>query len=224
MCRATSASSTTCCAASAAIDFVLLVVAADDGVMPQTREHLAILHLLGVSRGAVAVTKIDRVPPARVDEVKTEVDRLLATTRLAGTAVFPVSSITGAGIAALLEHLEQAARATTAQESGRQLPPQRGPLLHPRGRGSGRDGNRDQRLGGGRRRNRGPSHGSEGARARAARAERRGGARKRRPAPGAQPGRPRWRRPAWRAATGSCAALCRRRCIASMPVSTRSNR
>ena len=48
------------------IDFALLVIAADDGVMPQTREHLAILELLGVSRGAVALTKTDRVDAARI--------------------------------------------------------------------------------------------------------------------------------------------------------------
>src|SRR3970040_1094232 len=53
----------------AAIDFVLLVVAADDGPMPQTREHLAILDLLGVPRGAVALTKVDRVAHERVGEV-----------------------------------------------------------------------------------------------------------------------------------------------------------
>ncbi|MBS0310289.1 MAG: selenocysteine-specific translation factor, partial [Proteobacteria bacterium] len=47
-------------AGAAGIDFALLVVAADDGVMPQTREHLNILHLLGIERGAVALTKIDR--------------------------------------------------------------------------------------------------------------------------------------------------------------------
>ena len=52
-------------AGACGIDFALLVVAADDGVMPQTREHLAILDLLGVSRGAVALTKVDRVDAAR---------------------------------------------------------------------------------------------------------------------------------------------------------------
>ena len=65
------------------IDFGLLVVAADDGVMPQTREHLAILHLLGVPQAACAITKIDRVPAERVREVEDEVRALLAGTRLA---------------------------------------------------------------------------------------------------------------------------------------------
>src|SRR5512139_2554648 len=61
-------------AGAAGIDFALLVVAADDGVMPQTREHLDILNLLGVAQGAVALTKIDRVSPERVAEAKAEVD------------------------------------------------------------------------------------------------------------------------------------------------------
>src|ERR687895_2583470 len=55
------------------IDFALLVVAADDGVMPQTIEHLAILDLLGVNRGAVALTKIDRVAPERIATVCGEI-------------------------------------------------------------------------------------------------------------------------------------------------------
>src|SRR5208282_2697080 len=59
------------------IDFVLLVVAADDGVKEQTREHAAILDLLGVARGAVAVTKTDRVAPDRIDAVTQEVAALL---------------------------------------------------------------------------------------------------------------------------------------------------
>ena len=84
----------------AGVDLALLVVAADDGPMPQTREHLAILDLLGVSRGAVALTKIDRVDAARVDEVRREVAALLAPTRLARAPVFPVSTVTRRGAAA----------------------------------------------------------------------------------------------------------------------------
>ncbi|HZM33662.1 MAG TPA: selenocysteine-specific translation elongation factor, partial [Burkholderiales bacterium] len=89
------------------VDFVLFVVAADDGPMPQTREHLAILDLLGVARGAVALTKIDRVGPERVAEVRTQIDALLAPTLLAGMPVFPVSSITSHGIDVLKLHLTQ---------------------------------------------------------------------------------------------------------------------
>ena len=96
----------------AGIDFALLVVAADDGVMPQTREHVAILDLLGVARGAVAITKTDR---ADAEPVLAELNALLAPTALAGAPVFPVSSVTGAGTAALREHLEQAARCVAAR-------------------------------------------------------------------------------------------------------------
>ena len=83
------------------IDAVLLVVAADDGVMPQTREHLAIVDLLGVTRGLVVVTKIDAVAPARVAEVRAAARALVAPTALAGAEIVEVSSLTGAGIAHL---------------------------------------------------------------------------------------------------------------------------
>jgi len=96
-------------AGATGIDYALLVVAADDGVMPQTREHLEIIALLGIAHGAVALTKIDRVPPARVAEVLTEVEQLLAGSLLAGSPVFPVSSINGDGIEALRAHLESTA-------------------------------------------------------------------------------------------------------------------
>ena len=92
------------------IDFALLIVAADDGPMPQTVEHLAILDLLGLSRGAVAVTKIDRVAPERVDEAIDEIAALTAETGLAGAPVFPLSGLTGDGVPALRDHLEAAAR------------------------------------------------------------------------------------------------------------------
>ena len=91
----------------AGIDFVLFIVAADDGPMPQTEEHLAILDLLGVAHGAVALTKIDRVAPERVAEVTDAISELFAKTRLAAAPVFPVSAMTGDGIAALKQHLEE---------------------------------------------------------------------------------------------------------------------
>ena len=84
-----------------AVDAVMLVVAADDGPMPQTREHLAILDLLGVTRGLVALTRADRVDAERLEEVKAEVTTLLADTALAEVPVFPVSGITGEGIPTL---------------------------------------------------------------------------------------------------------------------------
>jgi len=93
----------------AGIDFVLFIVAADDGPMPQTREHLAILDLLGVSRGAVALTKIDRVEEVRAVEVSEEIDELFADTSLAGIPVFPVSAMAGDGVDGLKQHLLNAA-------------------------------------------------------------------------------------------------------------------
>ena len=101
----------------AAIDFGLLVVAADDGVMPQTREHLEILQLMGLDRGAVALTKIDRVGDERVAAVKAEVRDLLAPTALAGAPTMPVCALTGEGVAALGEHLEHSAATIAARSS-----------------------------------------------------------------------------------------------------------
>ena len=90
----------------AAIDFALLVVAADDGVMPQTREHLAILELMGVAEGAVAITKTDRVDSDRVAEVAEEIELYLDETRLAGAPCFPLSSVDGSGVDRLKAHLD----------------------------------------------------------------------------------------------------------------------
>ena len=103
----------------AGIDCALLVIAADDGPMPQTREHLAILDLLGVRVGAVALTKIDVVDAARVDQVAREIDALLAATSLAASPVFPLSSISGAGLPALRAHLHRLRVDHTAQSTGR---------------------------------------------------------------------------------------------------------
>ncbi len=98
-------------AGAAGIDFALLVVAADDGVMPQTREHLAILDLLGIASGAVALAKADRVDAGRIAEVERDLHHLLAGTALAGSPVFPVSAVSGQGIATLRDHLHEAAQA-----------------------------------------------------------------------------------------------------------------
>ena len=89
-----------------AIEAALLVVAADEGVMPQTSEHLAILDLLEVSRGVVALTKIDLVDdPSWLDLVREDIERMLAPTPLASAPIIPVSSLTGTGIAALVAAL-----------------------------------------------------------------------------------------------------------------------
>ncbi|UZE09097.1 selenocysteine-specific translation elongation factor [Pseudomonas sp. B21-053] len=87
------------------IDLVLLVVAADDGVMPQTREHLAIVELLGIPRALVAITKFDRVEPARVEEVRVQIHALLAPGPYADAPQFALSSVTGEGVGALREAL-----------------------------------------------------------------------------------------------------------------------
>ena len=100
------------------IDFALLVVAADDGPMPQTREHLAILDLLGVSEGAVAVTKIDRVSREKVAETSARMGELLSASSLAGAPLFPVSGISGEGLPVLRGHLEEAAGRTGRRRTG----------------------------------------------------------------------------------------------------------
>jgi selenocysteine-specific elongation factor len=98
----------TMAAGACGIDFALLVIAADDGVMPQTREHVAILQLFGVTRGAVALTKIDRVDEARVVAVEAEVEGFLAGTVLRGSPVFRVNATAPGGVGArvLKEYLE----------------------------------------------------------------------------------------------------------------------
>jgi selenocysteine-specific elongation factor len=95
----------------AAVDFALLLVAADDGVMPQTVEHLAVLDLLGMRDGAVALTKTDRVDAARLAEVETDIRALLASTGLRDAPLFPVCGVSGAGVDALRAHLAQAQQA-----------------------------------------------------------------------------------------------------------------
>ncbi len=91
------------------IDYALLVVAADDGPMPQTEEHLAILDLLGLSAGAVAITKTDCAESERVLEAIELTEMLLDGTSLEGAPIFPVSGITGDGIPELRAHLETVA-------------------------------------------------------------------------------------------------------------------
>lgn len=91
------------------IDLFLLVVASDDGVMPQTREHLRIIELLDIPHGVVALTKIDMVEPDMVELAAADVEDFLAETRYEGIAVVPVSGATGAGLPELLNALEAAA-------------------------------------------------------------------------------------------------------------------
>jgi selenocysteine-specific elongation factor len=88
-------------AGASGIDLLLLVVAADEGVMPQTREHVAICGLLGVDRGVVALTKSDLVDAETRELAESEVEELLARTPLADAPVVAVSSVSGEGIESL---------------------------------------------------------------------------------------------------------------------------
>jgi selenocysteine-specific elongation factor len=107
-------------AGATGIDFVLLVVAADDGVMPQTLEHLAIVDLLGIKRGVVALSKADLATVARREAATQEIAQALAATALADCDIIPVSSVTGEGVDALRASLFAAARTTKrAGRSGR---------------------------------------------------------------------------------------------------------
>jgi selenocysteine-specific elongation factor len=100
------------------IDLVLFTVAADDGVMPQSEEHLDILHLLGTRRGIFLITKADLADSARIAEVREEIELLADGTTLEGAPVIAVSSITGMGLdglrAQIVRQLEgfEARRAT----------------------------------------------------------------------------------------------------------------
>ncbi|WP_285412805.1 selenocysteine-specific translation elongation factor [Variovorax sp. efr-133-TYG-130] len=109
-------------AGATGIDHALLVVAADDGVMPQTREHLAVVALLGVREATVAITKIDRIDEAmrdaRLAEVRSDIAALLAPTPLAGAPMLAVSATTGDGVDALRERLLDVARREHGREDG----------------------------------------------------------------------------------------------------------
>jgi len=111
-------------AGAAGIDFALLLVAADDGVMPQTREHLQILDLLGVSEGLVVLNKIDLVDAARQAEVEDEIRILLLGTTLEGADIYRVSAARNDGIAELKTRLldEAASRPERAVHGAFRLP------------------------------------------------------------------------------------------------------
>jgi len=85
------------------IDMVIMAIAADEGVMPQTREHLHICSLLGIKKGLVALTKVDMVTEEWLELVKDDVHEFLKGTFLEVSPVIPVSSITGAGLEELLD-------------------------------------------------------------------------------------------------------------------------
>jgi len=102
------------------IDLVLLVVAADEGVMPQTREHLAICGLLGARRAVVALTKADLVDDDTLTLARAEVEEVIAASPLRGAPVVPVSAVTGQGLDELSRAVEHELERTPARsERGR---------------------------------------------------------------------------------------------------------
>lgn len=111
-------------AGASGIDAALLVVAADEGVMPQTREHLEVFRLLGVSRGVVALTKIDAVDDEMRALVTLDVEELLAGSSLQGAPIVPVSARTGAGLEGLRAALGDVLARVPAREpdAGFRLP------------------------------------------------------------------------------------------------------
>ena len=89
------------------IDITMVVIAANEAVMPQTKEHIAILDLLEIKKGVVAITKKDLVDEEWLSLVKMDIEDLLKTTTLAGSPVVPVSGITREGIPELLGTIDQ---------------------------------------------------------------------------------------------------------------------
>lgn len=91
---------------AAGIDLVMMVIAADEGIMPQTREHLHICSLLGITHGIVALTKIDMVDAEWLDLVQSEITDFLQGTFLEGAPVIPVSALKGEGLTELVSALD----------------------------------------------------------------------------------------------------------------------
>jgi selenocysteine-specific elongation factor len=100
------------------IDLVALVIAADEGVMPQTREHLDICRLLRVKKGLVVLTKIDLLDRELLELVEEEVTEIVEDTFLKGAPILPVSSVTGEGIPQLLSALDLLSQEITERSSG----------------------------------------------------------------------------------------------------------
>lgn len=123
------------------IDHALLVVACDDGVMAQTREHLAILQLTGKPTLTVALTKTDRVAAARVAEVQAEVEQTLGELGFDAVAFFPTAAAENIGIAELRSHLLQLAERPAAAAA---VSPGAGSRFYRQRRGAG--GHRDGAL------------------------------------------------------------------------------
>ncbi|BBB90595.1 MAG TPA: selenocysteine-specific translation elongation factor [Methylomusa anaerophila] len=102
-------------AGSGGIDLVMLVIAADEGIMPQTREHLAMLQLLGIRQGVVVINKIDKVDEEWLELIESETRGFLAGTFLEAAKYIHVSAITGAGLDTLKNTLAQLAKTVPAR-------------------------------------------------------------------------------------------------------------
>ncbi len=107
------------------LDAALFVIAADEGVMPQTREHLAILDLLKIEAGVVALTKIDLVDADWLELIQIEVKDALRGTVLANAPIVPVSARSGVGVPALLADARSGGAAAPAPSRSRPAPPLR---------------------------------------------------------------------------------------------------
>jgi len=94
------------------IDLAMLIVAANEGIMPQTREHLAIIDLLEIKRGVVVITKKDLVDEELLTLVRMEVEELISTTSLSGAPIVAVSALNGDGLPALLATIDDLLSAT----------------------------------------------------------------------------------------------------------------
>ena len=94
------------------IDLALLIVAANESVMPQTREHLAIIDLLEIKKGVVAITKKDLVDDEWLELVRLDVEELLSGTSLAGAPIIPVSAISGEGLEELVQAIDEQLQST----------------------------------------------------------------------------------------------------------------
>ena len=125
-------------AGATGVDLFLLVIAADDGVMPQTVEHLAIIELLGVRDGVVALTKADLVDEELLELAEADVREFLEATPFAGCEVVTVSARDGRGLDELLAALERAAGRARGGPPRRPGPPARGPRLPAQGHRHGR--------------------------------------------------------------------------------------
>jgi selenocysteine-specific elongation factor len=108
-------------AGASGVDFALLTIAVDDGIMPQTLEHLAILDLLGIDRGAVVLTKADLASPESIELVARQAKAMMAATTLAHAEVLTVSAQTGEGMDVLRARLEEPALAARDRTAGKRF-------------------------------------------------------------------------------------------------------